>query len=58
MLGIYKSVREACESVSNIIGQGIIPAAVEMLDKIIIYAVEKALKPGFPLDAEAVLIVE
>ena len=31
---------------------------MEMLDKITIAAVEKALKPGFPLDAEAVLIVE
>ena len=58
LLGIYSSVREACESVSSIIRQGIIPAAMEMLDKITIAAVEKALKPGFPLDAEAVLIVE
>ena len=58
MLGIYKSVRDACESVSSIIGHGIIPAALEMLDRIMISAVEKALKPGFPLDAEAVLIVE
>jgi glycolate oxidase len=58
MLGIYKSVRDACESVSSIIGHGIIPAAMEMLDKIMISAVEKALKPGFPLGAEAVLIVE
>ena len=58
MLGIYKSVRDACESVSSIIGHGIIPAALEMLDRIMITAVEKALKPGFPLDAEAVLIVE
>ena len=58
LLGIYKSVRDACESVSSIIGHGIIPAAMEMLDKIMISAVEKALKPGFPLDAEAVLIVE
>ena len=58
MLGIYKSVHDACESVSSIIRHGIIPAAMEMLDKIVISAVEKALKPGFPLDAEAVLIVE
>ena len=58
MLGIYKSVHDACESVSSIIRHGIIPAAMEMLDKITISAVEKALKPGFPLDAEAVLIVE
>ena len=58
MLGIYKSVHEACESVSSITRHGIIPAAMEMLDKITISAVEKAFKPGFPLDAEAVLIVE
>jgi len=58
MLGIYKSVHQACESVSSIIRHGIIPAAMEMMDKIVISAVEKALKPGFPLDAEAVLIVE
>ena len=29
-----------------------------MIDKVTIYAVEQALKPGFPTDAEAVLIVE
>tara|TARA_Y100001970_G_C14244947_1_gene867463 strand:+ start:2002 stop:3483 length:1482 start_codon:yes stop_codon:yes gene_type:complete len=58
MLGIYKSVRDACESVSSIIRNGIVPAAMEMMDKIVISAVEKALKPGFPIDAEAVLIVE
>ena len=58
LLGIYNSVRDACESVSSIISQGIIPAAMEMIDKITISAVEKAIKPGFPLDAEAVLIVE
>ena len=58
MLGIYKSVRDACESVSKIISHGIIPAAMEMLDKIMISAVERSLKPGFPLEAEALLIVE
>ena len=58
LLGIYKSVRNACESVSSIISHGIIPAAMEMLDKTVILAVEKALNPGFPLDAEALLIVE
>ncbi len=58
LLGIYKSVKNACESVSKIIGRGIIPAAMEMLDKIVVMAVEKTLKPGFPLDAEALLIIE
>ena len=58
LLGVYKSVTEACESVSSIIRNGVIPAAMEMLDKVMISAVEKAFKPGFPLDAEALLIVE
>ncbi len=58
LLGIYKSVRNSSESVSRIISHGIIPSAMEMLDKVVISAVEKALNPGFPLDAEALLIVE
>ena len=58
LLGIYKSVKSACESVSKIIGRGIIPAAMEMLDKIVVMAVEKSFNAGFPLDAEALLIVE
>ena len=58
LLGVFDSVRKACEGVSAIVRRGIIPAAMEMIDKVTIYAVEQALKPGFPTDAEAVLIVE
>ena len=58
LLGIFDSVHKACEGVSAIVRKGIIPAAMEMIDKVTIYAVEQALKPGFPTDAEAVLIIE
>ena len=58
LLGVFDSVHKACEGVSAIVRRGIIPAAMEMIDKVTIYAVEQALKPGFPTDAEAVLIVE
>ncbi len=58
LLGVFDSVHGACEAVSTVIRQGIIPAAMEMIDRVTIHAVEQALKPGFPTDAEAVLIVE
>src|SRR5439155_21267944 len=43
---------------SDIIGAGIIPGALEMLDKLILKAIEEAFHFGFPLDAGAVLIME
>jgi len=43
--------------VSDVIAAGIIPAAIEMMDRTTIRAAEAAVQPGFP-DAEAVLIVE
>lgn len=58
MLGIFSSVAEASQTVSDIIGAGIIPAALEMMDQLITQAVEAAYQFGFPLDAGAVLIVE
>ena len=57
-LGVFPSIRDACQAVSSTIRQGIIPAAMELIDNVIIQAVEKSIAPGFPLDAEAVLLVE
>jgi glycolate oxidase len=51
-------VRDASQSVSDIIAAGIIPVALEMMDRLIVGAVEAAYGFGFPLDAEAVLIIE
>jgi len=58
MLGVFESVDGASQAVSDIIGAGIVPAALEMMDQLITQAVEAAYHFGFPLDAGAVLIVE
>ena len=58
MLAIFDSVRQASSAVSAIVSGGIVPAALEMIDQQTIAAVEPVLHTGFPLDAEAVLIVE
>lgn len=58
MLGIFETVQAATQAISNIIGAGIVPAALEMMDQGIIEAVESAFHFGFPLDAGAVLLIE
>jgi len=58
MLAIYNSLEDAGKTVSAIIADGIIPATLEMIDKLTIKAVEESVHAGFPLDAEAVLLIE
>lgn len=58
MLGVFESVDDATNSISDIIGAGIVPAALEMLDQGILQALEEAFHFGFPLDAEAILLIE
>src|SRR5206468_1130918 len=57
ILAAFSSTEAAGNAVSDIIGAGIIPAAVEMMDRLTIEAAEAAVHPNFP-KAEAVLIVE
>lgn len=58
MLGIFESVEAATNAISDIIGAGIVPAALELMDQGILVAVEEAFKFGFPLDVEAILLIE
>jgi glycolate oxidase len=58
LLGVFESVDDASQTVSDIIAAGIVPGALEMMDQLITQAVEAAYQFGFPLDAGAVLIVE
>ncbi len=58
LLGIFETVADATQAISGIIGAGIVPAALEMMDQGIIEAVEAAYGFGFPLDAAAVLLIE
>ena len=58
MLAIYNTLEDAGRTVSAIIADGIVPATLEMLDRLTIKAVEESIHAGFPLDAEAVLLIE
>ncbi|MDP6558963.1 MAG: FAD-linked oxidase C-terminal domain-containing protein [Candidatus Binatia bacterium] len=58
LMGVFESIEDASTTVSAIVARGIIPAAVEMMDNLIIQAVEKGVAAGYPLDAEAVLLIE
>lgn len=58
LLGVFETVTAATQAISAIIGAGIVPAALEMMDQGIIGALEAAFHFGFPLDAGAVLLIE
>jgi len=58
LLGIFETVDDASQTVSDVIAAGIVPGAMEMMDQMITQAVEAAFQFGFPLDAGAVLIIE
>ena len=58
LLGVFETVRDATEAISEIIGAGIVPAALELMDQGIVGALEEAFHFGFPLDAGAVLLIE
>ena len=58
LLAIFDDLDAASDTVAAIVGAGIVPGALEMIDQQTIRAVEPTLHCGFPLDAEAVLLVE
>jgi glycolate oxidase len=57
LLGFASSV-DAGKCVARIIADGIIPGGMEMMDRPAIHAVEEFVHAGYPLDVEALLIVE
>jgi glycolate oxidase len=54
----FSSNESAGNCVAAIIAEGIIPAGMEMMDRPAIHAAEAFVKAGYPLDVEALLIVE
>ena len=54
----FHSLKDAGEAVGNVIGSGIVPAGLEMMDKKITVAVEDFVKAGYPVEAEAILLCE
>jgi glycolate oxidase len=58
LLAVFDDVEGATRAVSAVIAAGIIPGAIEMMDQMIIQAVEAAFHAGLPQEAGAVLIIE
>src|SRR3984957_9776213 len=54
----FPSSEEAGACVGGVIGAGIIPAGIEMMDKLALHSAEAFVHAGYPLDVEAILIVE
>ena len=58
MLLDFSSVRDGTDTVSAIIAAGMVPAALEMMDRLCLEAVEAYVHAGLPTDAAAALLVE
>ena len=54
----FAEIEAAGKCVADIIGAGIIPGGMEMMDKNAIHAAEAFVHAGYPLDVEALLIIE
>ncbi len=57
-LGIFPDIESACSAVSAVVGHGIVPAALEMIDALSIRAVQNVTDAGYPDEAGAVLLIE
>lgn len=58
ILAIYDTVDDCAGTVAEITARAITPAAIEMLDGVMLRMVEEATHAGYPLDAAAVLLIE
>ncbi len=58
VMSSFDDVHKAAQAVADVIGAGIIPAGMEMMDKITIHAVEEFLHIGYDLNAAAILLCE
>jgi glycolate oxidase len=57
-LALFASVEAASAAVSGLIARGVVPSALEMMDKLALSAIEAAFHAGYPPEAGAVLLVE
>lgn len=59
MLADFGTVEAAADATSRIVAAGIVPAALELMDRATIHAVEESVyAAGYPMDAAAVLLIE
>jgi glycolate oxidase len=58
VLAAFDSAIQAGNAVANVIAAGIVPAGLEMMDRLAVQAVEEFVHAGYPLQAEAILLCE
>jgi glycolate oxidase len=58
ILAAYHSLELAGDTVAKVVSSGLLPGAIEIMDNLAIQAAEAAVHAGYPLDAQALLIVE
>jgi glycolate oxidase len=58
LLSSFRSVVDSGRAITNILSSGVLPAAMELMDKYCIKAVEHYQPSGLPLDADAIVIIE
>jgi glycolate oxidase len=58
MVAFFDTTSQAGEAVSEIVSEGVVPGAIEMMDTLTIRAAEESVHAGFPTDVGAALIVE
>jgi glycolate oxidase len=58
LMAVFENMDDASNAVSDVIGQGIVPAAIEMMDQLALEAVEAYIHAGYPTDAGGVLLIE
>jgi glycolate oxidase len=58
LVAFFESTGDAGQVVSDVVAAGIVPAAIEMMDRLSIEASEGATHAGYPTDAGAALVVE
>jgi glycolate oxidase len=58
LLAIYDCPEDAGETVERITAHAITPAAIEMMDGVMLRMIEEATHAGYPMDASAVLLIE
>jgi len=58
VLAAYHALETAGETVAKIVGTGLLPGAIEIMDNLAIQAAEAAVQADYPADAAALLIVE
>ncbi|MDI3325677.1 FAD-linked oxidase C-terminal domain-containing protein [Pontibacterium granulatum] len=58
LLAAFATIEEAGTAIADIIGAGLIPAGLEMIDQTGIRAIEELMHAGYPVDAAAVIICE